>query len=127
MAVITPAFSKVRGPSGGIDAVIIKWGPMTNGDTCVPVLRPDLADKSFQVEGSAFGGASMSMTGSNDSTTGSDGHFEILSIPSGTAATISTAGAIVQITEATRWIAPAISGGAGSSLTATVCARRSMR
>jgi hypothetical protein len=125
MGVITPTFTKNRGPTGGIDAVIIKWSSIGDSDTCTPVQRPDLADRSFQVEGT-FGGATMALQGSNDSTTGSDGHFETLTNPVGTAATQSSAG-VMQITEATRWIMPKTSGGSGSSLTVTVCARRSMR
>ncbi len=125
MAVISPTFRKLRGPSGGIDAVVITWANVGDADTCKAVSRPDLADKSVQVEGT-FGGATMKLQGSNDSTTGSDGNFETLNDPTGNAISLTSAG-LKQVTEATAWIKPATSGGTGSSLTVTVLARRSLR
>lgn len=128
MAVITPTFTNIVGPTGGVDALIIKWGPIGDSDTCVGVKRPDLADRSFQVEGT-FNGATIQCQGSNDSIDGSNGsgNWRQLSNPSGTAIGISTSGAIQQVTEATLWIRPSTSGGTSSSLTVTVCARRSVR
>lgn len=125
MATITPTFAKVRGPSGGIDAVIATWANIGDADTCVGVKRPDLADRSVQAEGT-FGGATITMQGSNNSTTGSDGNWETLTVPSGTNVTFAAAG-IKQVTEATGWIRPSTAGGSGSSITVTMCARRSMR
>jgi hypothetical protein len=125
MAVITPTFANIVGSTGGIDAVIIKWGPIGDSDTCAPVQRPDIADRSIQVEGT-FGGATIAMEGSNDSTTGLDGNFRTLRDPVGVALNFIAAD-IRQTMEATLWIKAVTSGGAGSSLTVTAMCRRSFR
>jgi hypothetical protein len=125
MAVISPNFTSISGPNGGTDALIIKWGPIGDADTCAPVQRPDLADRTVQVEGT-FAGATVAVQGSNDSTTGLDGNFRDLNDPVGVALHF-TAQAIKQTMEATLWIKPSTSGGSGSSLTVTAMCRRSFR
>jgi hypothetical protein len=127
MAVIKPTFSKVHGPSGGQDAVIITWASIGDADTCVGVRRPDLVDRSIQVEGTP-GGATIHFQGSNDSVDGSNGsgNWENLTNPAGVVIAFTVPG-IQQVTEATSWIRPSTGSGSGSSLTATVCARRTLR
>lgn len=125
MAVASPTFTKLRGVTGGIEAILITWGPMGDADTATPVQLPIMGDKSCQVEGT-FGGATMKLQGSNNSTTGADGNFETLNDPSGNAISLTSAG-LKQVTEATRWIKPATSGGTSSSLTVSVLCRRSAR
>src|ERR1700719_2010177 len=115
MAVIIPQFTPISGPNGGVDALIVTWGPIGDSDTCMPVQRPDLADRTWQVEGT-FGGATIAVQGSNNSTTGLDGNFRDLNDPVGVALHF-TAAAIKQTMEATLWIKPSTSGGSGSSLT----------
>lgn len=135
MAVITPVFTKIRGPTGGIDAVVATWGPMANGDTGAAVQRPDLVDRSIQFEGTFGTGGSGTLEGSNDSLNGSGdgsaagGNFRALSTPaSASAIAITTPGGIAQVTEATRWIRPHVTAGDGNTaLTATVTMRRTMR
>jgi hypothetical protein len=125
MAVVNPTFTKVRGSAGGIDAVIIQW-TLGDSDTATPVQLPSPADRTVQVEGT-FGGATMVLQGSNDSTTGSDGNYHTLNDPLGAAISVAAAGAIKQVMEVTRWMKPSTSGGSGSSLTMTICARRTLR
>lgn len=125
MAVVSPTFTKRRGQAGGIDAVKITWTGIGDADTCKPVSRPDLADRSVQVEGT-FGGATIVLQGSNDATSNSDGNYRTLNDPAAAAISLTSAG-IKQVTEATDWIKPATSGGTGSSITVTVLARRSVR
>jgi hypothetical protein len=125
MAVITPKFTSIVGPNGGVDAIITTWGPIGDADTCLPMQRPDYADKSIQVEGT-FAGATIVIEGSNDSTTGLDGHFRPLRNPEGVVLNF-IAGDIQQTQEATLWFTPVTSGGAGSSLTVTAMCRRSFR
>jgi hypothetical protein len=125
MAVIIPTFTPIYGPNGGIDALMIQWGPIGDTDACTPVQRPDLADKSVQFEGT-FAGATVVFQGSNNSTTGLDGNFETLNDPTGVALSAAAA-KIKQVGEATLWIMPATSGGSGSAVTVTVMARRSLR
>ena len=129
MAVIIPQFTPISGPNGGVDALIITWGsntsPIGDTDTCAPVQRPDLADRTWQVEGT-FAGATVAVQGSNDSTTGTDGHFRDLNDPVGVALHF-TAQAIKQTMEATLWIKPSTSGGSGSALIVTAMCRRSFR
>ncbi|HEY8837230.1 MAG TPA: hypothetical protein VIO16_06010 [Dehalococcoidia bacterium] len=122
MGVVAPAFSKVIGPSGGQDAVVISWGPMVNGDTGTPVKRPDLVDRSMQVTGTFGAGGSVAVEGSNDGV-----NYYALSNPQGTVIAVTTAG-IVQIEEATVFVRPHVTAGDGTtSLTCTMCARRTLR
>lgn len=134
MTVVNPTFTKIRGPSGGIDAVLITWAGLLNGDTGAAVQRPDLADRSIQYEGTFGAGGSGTLEGSNDSVNGSGdgsaagGHFEALSTPASASAIAITSAGVNQVTEATRWIRPHVTAGDGTtSLTAMVCMRRSMR
>jgi hypothetical protein len=127
MAVITPTFRKLRGASGGIEATMVIWGPMANGDTGKPVQLPAAADRSIQVEGTFGVGGSVACQGSNDSTIGTDGNFRALSNPAGTTIAITAAG-LQQVTEATGWVRPAVTAGDGTTaLTVTMCMRRSVR
>jgi hypothetical protein len=138
MTVRSVTFSKVRGPTGGIDAVIMQWTGMQNGDTGTAVKRPDLVDRSIQAEGTFGAGGSVTLEGSNDSSFGvgdgsaSGGNFRGLTRPDGNAiALVGGGGAnqnISQVQEAASWIRPHVTAGDGTtSLTVTVCARRSLR
>jgi hypothetical protein len=122
MSVDTPTFTKVIGPTGGIDAVVATWGPMANGDTGSPLKRPDLVDRSLQVTGTFGAGGSVAVEGSNDGV-----NFYALSNPQGTTIAVTAAG-IVQIEEATVYVRPHVTAGDGTtSLTCTMCARRTLR
>jgi len=121
MATIIPTFSKIRGPSGGIDAVVITWaGLSASGDVGQALQRTDLVDRSVQVAGT-FSGATLVFEGSNDGA-----NYFTLSNPSGTALSFSTGG-LMQVTEATAWVRPHITSGSGASLTVTLTARRTLR
>lgn len=129
MAVRAPTFSNVKGPSGGIDAVVIQWIGLLNGDSGQAIQRPDLADKTVQFEGTFGNGGTCTIQGSNDSTDGTTltGNFHPLSNPEGTQISVQSGG-ITQIMESTRWFKPVITGGDGTTnITATVLARRTMR
>src|SRR5258706_546045 len=60
MATILPTFSKIRGPAGGVDAVVTTWTPLAAaGDIGQPLQRTDLADRSVQVTGTFAGAATI--------------------------------------------------------------------
>lgn len=129
MAVRAATFSYVKGPSGGIDALVMQWVGLLNGDMGQAVQRPDLADKTVQFEGTFGAGGNATIEGSNDSVTGAvlDGNWHALSNPEGGQIGSST-GAITQVMESTRWIRPHITtGDATTNITVTVVARRTMR
>ena len=64
MTTIVPTFSKIRGPAGGIDAVVATWTALAaSGDVGQPLQRVDLSDRSVQVAGS-FAGATIVFEGS---------------------------------------------------------------
>lgn len=123
MTTLTPTFSKVRGPTGGIDATIATWGPFAaSGDVGVAVQRPDLGDRSFQVAGTIAGAPTMVCEGSNDGV-----NFFTLTNPAGTAISFTAAG-LLQITEAVAFVRPRLTAGAGgAALTVTMIMRRSLR
>mgnify|MGYP001171422070 CR=1 FL=1 len=116
MAVIIPTFERE-----GDRTVIVTWGPMATGDTGAPIGRDllDYADRSIQATGT-FGGATLSVQGSNDGT-----NYAALTDGNGTAIALAAAG-IEQIYEVTRMQRPAVTGGAGVAITATLFARRSV-
>src|SRR6266704_1014283 len=121
MATITPTFSKIRGPAGGIDAVVATWTPFAaSGDVGQALQRTDLVDRSVQVTGT-FSGATIVFEGSNDGT-----NYFTLSNPTGTALSFTAAG-LMQVTEATAWVRPRVTAGSGASLTVTLIARRTLR
>src|SRR5216683_537805 len=68
MTTIVPTFSKIRGPAGGVDAIVATWTPLAaSGDLGQALQRTDLADRSVQVTGT-FAGATVVFEGSNDGT-----------------------------------------------------------
>jgi hypothetical protein len=108
MATIVPTFSKIRGPAGGIDAVVVTWGGFAaSGDVGQALQRTDLVDRSVQVAGT-FSGATLVFEGSNDGV-----NYFTLSNPSGTSLSFSTAG-LMQVTEATAWVRPHVTAGSGA-------------
>jgi hypothetical protein len=124
MAIIVPSFQKLRSQDSGIDAITITWANLTNGgpDSGQPVQRPALVDRSVQVTGTFGAAGTVVFEGSNDGV-----NYYTLTNPLGTAISVTAAG-ITQVTETSAWMRPRITGGDGTtSLTVTVCARRTMR
>jgi hypothetical protein len=121
MSTIVPTFSKIRGPAGGIDALIATWTPLAaSGDVGQALQRTDLSDRSVQVTGT-FAGATIVFEGSNDGT-----NYFTLSSPAGTALSFTAAG-LVQVNQPTAWVRPHVTSGSGASLTVTLAARRTLR
>jgi hypothetical protein len=121
MAAIIPTFSKIRGPAGGIDAVVATWTPLANsGDIGQALQRTDISDRSVQVTGT-FAGATIVFEGSNDGV-----NYFTLASPSGTAASFTAAG-LLQLTAATAFVRPHVTAGSGASVTVTLTARRTLR
>jgi hypothetical protein len=121
MATIVPTFSKIRGPSGGVDAIVATWTPLAAaGDIGQALQRTDLADRSVQVTGT-FAASTIVLEGSNDGI-----NYFTLSTPSGAAVSFTAAG-LLQVNQPTAWVRPRITVGSGASLTATLTARRTLR
>jgi hypothetical protein len=121
MATITPTFSKIRGPAGGIDAVVATWTPFAaSGDVGQALQRPDLSDRSVQVTGT-FAGSTIVFEGSNDGT-----NYFTLASPSGAALSFTAAG-LLQLNQATAFVRPRVTAGSGASLAVTMIGRRTYR
>jgi len=121
MATIVPTFAKIRGPAGGVDAIVVAWTPLAaSGDLGQPLQRTDLSDRSVQMTGT-FAGATLVFEGSNDGV-----NYFTLSNPAGSALSFTAAG-LMQITEATAWVRPRVTAGSGATLTVTLAARRTLR
>lgn len=101
----------------GIDGWMLTWPNIGNADTPMPVSFAGYADKSFQVEGT-FGGTSVAITGSNDGV-----NFHPLTDPTGVTIGLAAAG-LKEVLEHTLYLAPALTGGSGSSITATLFVRK---
>jgi hypothetical protein len=106
-----------RSPQGQQAVVTAQW-VMANSDTSVPVELTDYADRSVQVTGT-FGGATITLEGSNDGT-----NYVTLRDPQGVALSFTAAG-LKQVMETTLYVRASITGGAGSTLTVTLCMRKS--
>ena len=124
MATITPTFSKIRGPSGGIDAVVVTWtGFAASGDVGVAIQRPDLADRSIQFTGTFAGAPTIVWEGSNDGI-----NYGTLSTPAVTSISQTSAGGPIQVTEACVYSRPRLTAGSGgAAINAVLTMRRTLR
>jgi hypothetical protein len=121
MTTFAPTFTKVRGPAGGIDAMVATWTPLAAaGDIGQPLQRVDLSDRSVQVAGT-FAGATIVFEGSNDGV-----NYFTLSSPSGAALSFTAAG-LMQVNLPVAFVRPHVTLGSGASLTVTMTARRTFR
>lgn len=118
--VVIPTFGRIIGPSGGVDALLVMWANLVNlGDVGAYVQRPDYADRSVQVTGT-FAGGTVVIEGSNDGV-----NFYTLTNPAGSNLSFTSNG-LLQVTEACAYIRPHCTASV-SSVTVTMCARRSYR
>lgn len=109
MSNITPTVVKDSSPSGNV--WIATWAVMGNADTGLPVSMGGASDRSVQVTGT-FGGATVTVQGSNDGT-----NYFTLADPQGNALTWTSANRLEAILELTRYIRAITSGGTGTSVT----------
>lgn len=89
---------------------------LATGDTGVEVGFADFADRSVQVSGT-FGGATITLEGSNNGT-----DWVGLRDPQGVAISFTAAG-LKQVLESTLLVRPVITGGAASSVNVTLLMR----
>lgn len=85
-------------------------------DDGVPIEVVNFADRSVQVEGS-FGGASVSIEGSNDGV-----NYRTLTDPQGNDLLITTP-KVEMVTEVTQFLRPRVVSGAATSVTVSLLAR----
>lgn len=115
MATVNAAFTDIS-QDGSVYKV--QWTPLTNSNTDgSPVVATEWADRCVSIDGT-FGGATVVIQGSNDGS-----NWYTLNNAQGTAIS-GTAGLLKQIVEVPYYIRPLLSGGAGSSVTVTMIARR---
>lgn len=109
-ATVTPLYSNVR---------LVTWTGLLNGDDGSPFEAYDFGDQSIQFGGTFGTGGTIVWEGSNDGVT----YFTLTDVQ--TTAISKTAAALEQVTEATRYVRPRVTGGDGStSLVATLYCRR---
>lgn len=90
------------------------WANVTENDSCVALEMPNLNDKSVAITGS-FGGATLSVAGSND-----DGaNFWPLRSPDSVVISMTSAG-LKAILENPQQIKPVMTGGTAQSVTITM-------
>jgi hypothetical protein len=97
-------------------AEAITWANMPANEQGQP-FADFFGDRSMQVEGT-FGGASVTITGSNDGV-----NYRTLTDPLGSPLVI-TSPDIVQVLEAVRYTRPETSGGTGVAVTVSMFIRR---
>lgn len=102
---------------------VYKWTPVTEADTCAPLMLPHFADKTVQVTGT-FGGATITMNGSLNP--GASPTAFGIHKPDSVAMTFATAGGFAVLENVTQ-IWPSTAGGTGSSLTVWLLVETSAR
>lgn len=88
---------------------IIEWNAMGNDDTGSALEMPGSSDRSVQVVGN-FGGATVTLEGSNDGT-----NYATLTDPQGNAISMTSTG-LEMISELTRYVRPKTAGGTGTDV-----------
>lgn len=91
-----------------LDVAVTTWAGLSANDDGEPVRLAVYSDRSIQVSG-AFGGASVTIGGSNDGET-----YHALTDTSGEPLTL-TAGALKQIVELPVFLKPRVFGGDGTT------------
>lgn len=103
---------------GGVfDVYLATWTALGNADTGTSVLLSSASDRSVQVEGT-FGGATVTVQGSNDGT-----NWQTLTDPQGSALTWTSANRLEQIEEITRYVRVITSGGTGTNINVNMLLR----
>lgn len=102
------------------DVAVTTWDGLLADDDGEPVRLAVYSDRSIQVAGE-FGGATVTLGGSNDGVT-----YYALTATDGSPLTL-TAGALKQIVELPVWLKPRVFGGTGSTnLKVILAGRRSI-
>lgn len=103
-----------------LDVAVTTWPNLLSGDDGEPVRLAVYSDRSIQLSGT-FGGASVTIGGSNDGVT-----YHALTDTSGTALSLTSA-CLKQIVELPVYLKPRVFGGDGTtSLTVVLAGRRSI-
>jgi hypothetical protein len=114
MATINPIVNKAV--QGANSVVTASW-TMGGADTGVQVALTDWYDRSIQIAGT-FGGATVTIQGSNDGV-----NWSTMRDPASVALTF-TAADIKQLLEMALYIRPITTGGTGSALVVTMAGRQ---
>lgn len=103
-----------------LDVAVTTWANLLSGDDGEPVRLAVYSDRSIQLSGT-FGGASVTIGGSNDGIT-----YHALTDTSGTALSLTSA-CLKQIVELPVYLKPRVFGGDGTTnLTVVLAGRRSI-
>lgn len=118
MATVTPVTTFPFETS--LDVAVTTWSPLAADDDGGPVRLAVYSDRSIQVSGT-FGGASVTIGGSNDGET-----YHALTDPNGDTLTLTT-GTLRTIVELPIFLKPRVFGGDGTTnLKVVLSGRRSI-
>lgn len=115
MAVIEQTITRIS--TFGDRAHVIAWLGMATTDTGKPLEMPGSSDRSVQINGT-FGGATVTLRGSNDGV-----NYVTLTDPQGNAIS-ATSATLEAVTEITRFVRPEVSGGAGVNVNVYLLVKR---
>lgn len=93
--------------------ILSTWAGMLLNHAGLGVLASGFPDKTVQIVGT-FGGCSVVIEGSNNSTDGNDGNWTVLSDPFNSSLSFTSSG-LKQILENTKYVRARISGGDGTT------------
>lgn len=122
MATITPVITQQSSVYG--HSTVVTWSNIGDADTCAAIQMQPFADRSVHVYAAAFGGATISIKGSNEPTGDFSAllHGASLHDPQGVALTF-TSEKIETVSEFTNWIWPVTASGSSSNITVAIMFR----
>jgi len=118
----TVNYTSVPSTSHGDNYRVVTWTPLTNTNVDgQPFQMPTFSDRTVHVLGT-FGGATLTFQGSNDGA-----NWLTLVDPQGNALTWTTSDRLETCLDSPLHVRPLLSGGAGSSLTVIMVAKKQGR
>lgn len=105
-------------PDSTVGEMFVWQWTLATGDTADPISFAEYSDRSVQIEGDD-GGGTTTIEGTLDGT-----NYKVLTDPQGNALSFTAVNIIEQISEATVYIKPVLTGGAAGEITVTVFGKR---
>ncbi len=105
-------------PDKTVGEMFVWQWTLATGDTADPISFAEYSDRSVQIEGDD-GGGTTTIEGTLDGT-----NYKVLTDPQGNALSFTAVNILEQISEATVYIKPVLTGGSAGEIVVTVFGKR---
>ncbi len=105
-------------PDNTVGEMFVWQWTLATGDTADPISFAEYSDRSVQIEGDD-GGGTTTIEGTLDGT-----NYKVLTDPQGNALSFTAVNILEQISEATVYIKPVLTGGSAGEIVVTVFGKR---